>query len=194
MPPSDVFAYIDSRLRASATVEAATAVVTAHAVRSAGPSELESSLSRIEREWVARTPVLDVRKVSRGLGRGLLRFSRVLFPSADQRRRLDALPVLPPRAMVTGTFAALAGISAHDLVRSVFYDEAMAVVTAYLKLAPADPSTVISGAVQICADHESRIESLVEVRDPRSIPSSSAPLHELWAFQHSRRKQRLYRA
>jgi urease accessory protein len=169
----DLDAFLRMRLNTTGRIEAGVAVIAAGIVRT--EPEPDRSLERLfdlDAAWAARTPIMDLRRVSRLLGRG---------PGVS-------------RAVATGIFAGLAGIDARDLVRCVFYDEAMTVASALLKLEPTDPLVPIAKAVAACAAQEPNVVNLARMNHPSQLPAPSSPLMDQWAFNHVNRKQRLYRA
>lgn len=139
MSPTEVRRFLVARLRTSAAVEAGVAVVTRHAVDSDAGTAPALRIDEIEDHWAARTPGPAQRDASRLLARGYLRLARNLWPSTvfDD---LDARTPRPSRGLVVGAIAALARIPAIDTARLVLYEEAQAIVAAFLKLHPTDPA------------------------------------------------------
>jgi urease accessory protein len=191
----DLDAFLRMRLNTTGRIEAGVAVIAAGIVRT--EPEPDRSLERLfdlDAAWAARTPIMDLRRVSRLLGRGLLRITSSIFPSEPVPAAVaDTRPGVS-RAVATGIFAGLAGIDARDLVRCVFYDEAMTVASALLKLEPTDPLVPIAKAVAACAAQEPNVVNLARMNHPSQLPAPSSPLMDQWAFNHVNRKQRLYRA
>ncbi|RAF68203.1 urease accessory protein UreF, partial [Burkholderia multivorans] len=87
-----------------------------------------------------------LREIAEVLGAGLGRVAVVLWP--------QLAGVLPrrgcPRPLVLGAIAAVAEVSAADLVRIVAYDDAQTVAAATLKLEPMDPIRATGWVLGAC--------------------------------------------
>ena len=141
VPASAVPAYILARLRTVTAVEAGAAVLArARTVAAATDPELDLAVALAR--WTRRG----------GQGRSARRCVRRRYCSAagtpgwsaasgreHQERRALAAIGRPGRAVVLGVAAALAGLSAAQLVRLIGYDDAQTVAAATLKLEPLDP-------------------------------------------------------
>ncbi len=193
MSPTEVRRFLVARLRTSAAVEAGVAVVTRHAVESAAGAALTLRIDEIEDHWAARTPGPAQRDASRLLARGYLRLARNLWPSTVLDD-LDARTPRPSRGLVVGAIAALARIPALDTARLVLYEEAQAIVAAFLKLHPTDPATGSRWALEACAHLEPLIAELSALTDPADIPATGGPQTEMWAEAHASAPERLFRA
>jgi len=193
MSPAEVRRFLVARLRTSAAVEAGIAVVTRHAVCTETGTALVARFDEIEDHWAARTPGPAQRDASRLLARGYLRLARNLWPSPV----LDALDVRnprPSRGLVVGAIAALTDIAAIDTARMVLYEEAQAIVAAYLKLHPTDPATGSMWALEACAHLEPLLTDLATLTDPATVPATGGPQTEMWAEAHASASERLFRA
>ncbi|MEW1988363.1 urease accessory UreF family protein [Brevibacterium casei] len=195
LTPAEVPAYMRARMRTVVRVEAGTAVVTRHAVRSAGAGtdehpDLAQALESITDEWAARTPSPALREIAEVLGAGLRRVAVVLWP--------QLAGVLPrrgcPRPLVLGAIAAVAEVSAADLVRIVAYDDAQTVAAATLKLEPMDPIRATGWVLEACTAIECFVADLATLTVPAAIPAAGAPLIEDWAEVQSALPRRLFRA
>ena len=200
LTPAEVPAYMRARMRTVVRVEAGTAVVTRHAVRSAATDgrpglsdehpDLAQALESITEEWAARTPSPALREIAEVLGAGLRRVAVVLWP--------QLAGVLPrrgcPRPLVLGAIAAVAEVSAADLVRIVAYDDAQTVAAATLKLEPMDPIRATGWVLGACTAIECFVADLATLTVPAAIPAAGAPLIEDWAEVQSALPRRLFRA
>lgn len=195
LTPAEVPAYMRARMRTVVRVEAGAAVVTHHAVRSAGAGtdehpDLAQALESITDEWAARTPSPALREIAEVLGAGLRRVAVVLWP--------QLAGVLPrrgcPRPLVLGAIAAVAEVSAADLVRIVAYDDAQTVAAATLKLEPMDPIRATGWVLEACTAIECFVADLATLTVPAAIPAAGAPLIEDWAEVQSALPRRLFRA
>ncbi len=195
LTPAEVPAYMRARMRTVVRVEAGAAVVTHHAVRSAGAGtdehpDLAQALESITEEWAARTPSPALREIAEVLGAWLRRVAVVLWP--------QLAGVLPrrgcPRPLVLGAIAAVAEVSAADLVRIVAYDDAQTVAAATLKLEPMDPIRATGWVLGACTAIECFVADLATLTVPAAIPAAGAPLIEDWAEVQSALPRRLFRA
>ena len=101
----DLVAFLDGRLRTVARTEAAfTAASCAHGDRRA---ELDTELA-------ARTPSPRLRKLSRSLGRQLLRPAGRAWPSPAYDELRTVHPDGPMQPIALGAVAAAAGLSAEE--------------------------------------------------------------------------------
>ena len=206
MPPADVPSYIRARLLTVTAVEAGAAVVARHrtldaAARTGGDqagadlavADLASALSEVDAAWVARTVSPALRETSVLLGRGYLRLISRLWPGSAGATAVAAIR-RPGRAVAVGVAAALAGLTAEQLVRLVAYDDVQTVAAATLKIEPLDP-VVATGWVVAAADEiERMVGNLARLTALDEIPAFGAPQIEQWAEIHSVTSQRLFRA
>jgi len=206
MPPADVPSYIRARLLTVTAVEAGAAVVARHrtldaAARTGGDqaaadlavADLASALSKVDAAWVARTVSPALRETSVLLGRGYLRLISRLWPGSAGATAVAAIR-RPGRAVAVGVAAALAGLTAEQLVRLVAYDDVQTVAAATLKIEPLDP-VVATGWVVAAADEiERMVGNLAQLTALDEIPAFGAPQIEQWAEIHSVTSQRLFRA
>ncbi|AEG44984.1 urease accessory protein UreF [Isoptericola variabilis] len=195
VPPADVPAYLRARLRTVTAVEAGTAVV-ARAAAAAG-----EDLGTVDAAWAARTPSPALRANARRLGRGYLRVARTLWPvsaSPAEAARHDPLDDVRARAwarpVVLGALAHRAGLGACDLARLVGYDDVQTVVSALLKLEPADPLETTAIVRDLLPEVEALATHVAPLRRPEDIPAGGAPLVERWAESHATTTERLFSA
>ena len=93
-----------------------------------------------------------------------------------------------------GAIAAVAEVSAADLVRIVAYDDAQTVAAATLKLEPMDPIRATGWVLGACTAIECFVADLATLTVPAAIPAAGAPLIEDWAEVQSALPRRLFRA
>ena len=158
-----------------------------------GVAELGDALQAVDAAWRARTISPALRETSVLLGRGYARLVRRLWPDSPGAAALAAIG-RPGRAVVLGVAAALAGLSAAQLVRLIGYDDAQTVAAATLKLEPLDPVVTIGWVMAAAADIEGMVGDLAQLTEIEQIPANGAPLIEQWAEIHSVTNQRLFRA
>ena len=111
-----------------------------------------------------------------------------------QRAALAANSGGTSRAVVLGVAAALAGLSAAQLVRLIGYDDAQTVAAAALKLEPLDPMDATGWVIDAQPEIERMVDELSSITDVADIPAVGAPLIEQWAEIHATTSQRLFRA
>ncbi|WP_209696244.1 urease accessory protein UreF [Kribbella aluminosa] len=148
-------------------------------------------LGWVEGVWAARTPSQVLRGVSRRQGRLLLRLAGRVWP--------EVLEYLPddgevPRPIVLGVVAAVNGLSAEQLARTVAYEDAQTVVSASLKLLPVDPADAAAWLAGLHDDIERLVKDVAPLTDPDTIPADGAPLIDVFAHQHSTERMRLFNA
>ena len=158
-----------------------------------GVAELGEALQAVDAAWRARTISPALRQTSVLLGRGYARLVCRLWPHSPGAGALAAIG-RPGRAVVLGVAAALAGLSAAQLVRLIGYDDAQTVAAATLKLEPLDPVVTIGWVMAAAADIEGMVGDLAQLTEIEQIPANGAPLIEQWAEIHSVTNQRLFRA
>lgn len=181
----DVPAYLRTRLRSVALVEAGTAVVARHHAR------CSAGLEEVEVAWAARTPSAALRQASRAQGRALRRLAERLWPEA-----LVPLAELrtPSRATVLGTVAGHLGLGPGALARLVGYDDVQTVSAAVLKLAPVDPAVATGWVAAALPEIAALAAEVADLTAPEQIPSVGCPQIEVWAEAHAVTSRRLFRA
>ena len=185
LDPTDLTAYCRTRLATVARTEAATAVVARHHVLAG------IDLASVERAWAARTPSDAMRDTSRSLGRGLLRLARQVWPVVAARWTPMARP---PRPVVLGAVAAVAGLPPADLVRVVGYDDVQTVLAAALKLTPLDPARAAAWCRELLLDVDRLADEVASLTETTDVPATGAPEIEAWAQAHARTSRRLFSA
>ncbi len=162
----------------------------------AGPAlvaALARELAAVDAAWRARTVSPELRETSVLLARGYARLVRRLWPDSPATQALLVVD-RPGRAVVLGVTAALAGLSAAQLVRLIGYDDAQTVSAATLKLEPLDPAVTTGWVMATAPDIDRLVDDLAPIDSLEQIPASSAPLIERWAQVHATTSQRLFRA
>jgi urease accessory protein len=185
LDPADIPAYCRTRLATVARTEAAAAVVARHHVLAG------LDLAPVDRSWAARTPSDAMRDTSRSLGRGLLRLARQVWPAAAAHWTASARP---PRSLVLGAVAAVAGLRPPDLARVVGYDDVQTVLAAALKLTPLDPARAAAWAHELLVDVDRLADEVASLTEAADIPATGAPEIEAWAQAHARTSRRLFSA
>jgi urease accessory protein len=192
LPAESIPAYIRARLRTVTTVEAGAAVV-ARSRTLIGTTDLAADLAEVDQAWRARTVSPAMRETAALLGRGYARLLSRMWPDAPAVAALATLRGTS-RAVVLGVGAALAGLSASQLVRLIGYEEAQTVAAAALKLEPLDPMDATGWVIDVQPEIERMVDELSSITDVADIPAVGAPLIEQWAEIHATTTQRLFRA
>lgn len=177
---TDVPGYLRTRLATVTRVEAATAVVALHHLRTGLPME------PVEQAWAARTPSKAMRDTSRHQGRALLRLASRLWDSPLDGPR--------PRPVVLASVASATGLSPASLARLVGYDDVQTVTSAALKLLPLDPAAVTAWVYEALPVVGRLADEVAALTVPADIPASGAPVIEAWAEAHARTTRRLFSA
>ena len=192
LPAESIPAYIRARLRTVTTVEAGAAIV-ARSRTLTGTTDLAADLAKVDLVWRARTVSPAMRETAALLGRGYARLLSRMWPDAPAVAALATLRGTS-RAVVLGVGAALAGLSASQLVRLIGYEEAQTVAAAALKLEPLDPMDATGWVIDVQPEIERMVDELSSITDVADIPAVGAPLIEQWAEIHATTRQRLFRA
>ncbi|MEO9151705.1 MAG: urease accessory UreF family protein [Lapillicoccus sp.] len=179
--------YCRTRLETVTLVEAATAVVCRH--HALGGRETAS----VERAWAARTPSRPLRDASRDLGRAYRRLALHVWAGSSALAELEEARA-PSRPRVLGLIAAVVGLPPISLARLIAYDDVQSVLSASLKLLPADPVTLTALLVDLSPEIEAVATRVADTVAAEDIPAASAPLIEAWAQAHADTTRRLFRA
>jgi urease accessory protein len=174
--------YLATRLATVTRVEAGTAVVALHRMRSG------EDLAEVETAWAARTPSAAMRTTSRAQGRALLRLVRRLWP------QLPPVGATPSRAVVLASAAHACALSPRSLAQVVGYDDLQTVASAALKLLPLDPATTTQWVYDALPLVDHLAESVCHLVAPGQIPAAGAPQIEAWAEAHAVAERRLFSA
>jgi urease accessory protein len=174
--------YLATRLATVTRVEAGTAVVALHRLRSG------EDLSDVETAWAARTPSPAMRSTSRAQGRALLRLARRLWP------QLSPVGASPSRAVVLASVAHACVLSPRALAQLVGYDDVQTVASAALKLLPLDPAMTTQWVFDALPLVDRLAQQICHLIDPHEIPAAGAPQIEAWAEAHATSERRLFSA
>lgn len=185
LDPSDVPAYLRSRLFGVTRVEAGTAVVARHAVVTG------AAVAAVDRAWAARTVSPALRDAARMQGQALLRLAARVWPASTEA--LAEVP-RPGRSTVLGAVAAHLDLGASSLARLVAYDDVQTVCAAALKLVPLDPVVVTGWVHDALGGVDAVVDAVVDIREPEEIPAVTSPQMEAWAQAHAGSSRRLFRA
>ncbi|MEO7448374.1 MAG: urease accessory UreF family protein [Humibacillus sp.] len=183
----DVPAYAATRLATVTATEAGAAVVARHHWL-LGHRDLRD----VEEAWCARTASPALRAASRALGRGYLRLATSLWPEA-LNASFDR-GAAPPRPVVLGVVAAVAGLPALSLARLVGYDDVQSIVSAALKLVPLDPAEGMRWVLALHPAIDTMAEAVAGLTDPALIPARGAPMTDVNAEMHALTTRRLFSA
>lgn len=189
LPERSIPALIATRLRTSATVDAACAVVAMRLLDTGSDAAEPVDLTPVILAWAARTPSEVVRASAIEVGRGYARLGRRLGAPTPA--------VHEPRPVAFARVAHRLGLSPAEAARVICHDEVQAICSAALKLAPSDPVDVVDWAVQAAALVEDVVATVTgpgDMDDLDDLPAPSAPALELWQHAHAHAPRRLFRA
>jgi hypothetical protein len=155
-------------------------------VRAARGGGLDALLE-LDAEAEARVPSPPLRVASRRLGAQLLRSAAVVWPDRALIGAYRDASAVTPRPVAFGVVAGATGLAEPETARAYLYDEASTVVAAAVRLLPIDTAS----ALRLLASAEAELGRLAEravaqAAEPRSIPASFAPAHELRSLRHAR--------
>lgn len=188
LPPARVPAFVESRLRTVALVEASAAVLTLRLVRTD-----PTAVVRVQEELLARMPTAPARHASELLGRGLARLATRLWSEHPAVRGLDGLRTPPLRPTAFGVLAAAIGLREDQVARASLYDDVQTVTAAALKLLPVDPTDATGWLLASAPALEAAVTEAVAVDDdPKALPAHTAPLVEQLALDHDIRTRRIF--
>lgn len=188
LPAERVPAYIESRLRTVALVEASAAVLTLRLVRTD-----PTAIVRVQEELLARMPTAPSRRASQLLGRGLARLATRLWGDHPAVRGIDGLESPPLRPTALGVVAAAIGMREDQVARASLYDDVQTVTAAALKLLPVDPTDATAWLLASAPVLEAAVVDAVSVDDdPRALPAHTAPLVEQYALDHDVTTRRIF--
>ncbi len=181
-------AFLRTRLRTQTMVDAATAVVAAHALQAG------LSLAPVQAAWAARTPSQHVRAAAALVGRGYTRLLTRLWPDSPAATAVLALGEPAYRPLALAALAFPLGLNGERLARLACYDDVQTCCAAALKLLPLDPVAPLSWALG-CADDIALVAADVAgLTDPDDLPATAAPALEAWQHAHATSSRRLFTA
>jgi urease accessory protein len=151
------------RLLTVTTVEAATAVVTMHAVRSG------ADRFPVSDAWKVRTVDPQARVVSREEGRTLLARAAETYPELEAEVRPCPMPV------AVGIIAETMGLASEDVARIIGYDDMRAMLSEHN---PADAHVWMQ---MLLPDIKAMGRQVAHLEDPSRIPATGATLFGAFA-------------
>lgn len=178
--------FIRVRLRTTALVEAAAAVLARRAAHRSAP------LEEVRDAVLARTPSEPLRTASGLLGRGIARLAARWWPKHEAVAALSDLGAAPPRPVALGVVAAVTGMSDEQVARTCLYDDVQTVTAAALKLLPVDPADAASWVLDVAPEIDEAVAHAGKPTEPAHLPACAAPLIEQWALEHEQRTRRLF--
>jgi urease accessory protein len=164
------------------------AVFAAVACRQALRGDL-SGLAELETELDARIPSLELRKVSRDLGRQLRRAMNSIRPHPH----FAAFGPTPHQPIVMGVAAAVLGLGPQDAALAILH-ETTAGAAAAAKLMRVDPFNV-HAALARATDRLDRLATAAAGHAdtlPADLPAPGSPLADIAAEHHRRSNVRLF--
>ncbi|MFN8023460.1 MAG: urease accessory UreF family protein [Acidimicrobiales bacterium] len=187
---ADLAAFVEGRLATVAPTDAAF---------TAASCLLSPERAVLDAELAARTPSPRLRRLSRSLGRQLLRPAERAWPSPAYTS-LRALHVDGPmQPIALGAVAAAAGLSPDEAALCSLHHLIGAVTTAAVRLLGLDPFDVqalaasLAGRLEsLAADAARAAAEFADTADPVSLPSTTSLLADLLAEHHATWEVRLF--
>ena len=187
---ADLRAFVDGRLATVAPTDAAF---------TAASCLLPAERAVLDAELAARTPSPRLRRLSRSLGRQLLRPAERAWPSVHYAGLRTMHTEGPMQPIALGVVAAAAGLSPDEAALCSLHHLVDAVTTAAVRLLGLDPFEVHA----LAASLSPRLESLAaeaalaaaefaETGDPASLPSTTSLLADVLAEHHATWEVRLF--
>jgi urease accessory protein len=177
-------AFLTGRLHTSGLVGAA---LTAAVCAGADPVAADLAAD-------VRTPVPQLRQVSRSQGRALVRAGRAVWPSP----RLDELAAARPggahQPVAFGLLAAVAGVPPEQAALASAHGSISGPASAAVRLLGLDPYAVHAVLARLGAACEqvAREAALAAAKPLRELPMASAPLLDIRAADHATWEVRLF--
>jgi urease accessory protein len=188
---ADLSRWVEGQLGTTWRLDAAVAVLAA---RFAGGGVADASAwHRLDLEVTARTTSPELRRVSRQLGRQLLRAVGRTWPSAALAILPEVHPDGPHVTVVQGVAAAAAGLDAATTAAVTVHGSVQLATSAAVRLLGLDPYAVVG----LVADLGPRLEALCHDAaatsdDPATLPSAGAPMTDLLLAHHAVADGRLF--
>lgn len=183
-------ASLERFLAGRATTSGAVAAAFAAAACSACLTGDLSRLIELDAELDARTPSPALRRVSRALGRQFLRAWTTVRPHELQRRIPDRLH----QPVAFGAAAAMLGLEPIDAARGLLHDTIMSPAMAVVKLLSVDPFHAHRAVARMLPLLDRIAEQAAghAEAEPAELPSSAAPLSDIFAEHHSTQEVKLF--
>jgi urease accessory protein len=202
----DLARWVDGQLGTTWRLDAAVAVLAgrfasgglavdggAYVETGEGAGVDGGSWRRLDREVTARTTSPELRRVSRQLGRQLLRAAGRTWPSAALAQLPEVHPDGPHVAVVQGAAAAAAGLAGPTTAAVTVHGAVQLATSAAVRLLGLDPYAVVG----LVADLGPRLEATCRDAaatsdDPAELPSAGAPMTDLLLAHHAVADGRLF--
>lgn len=190
----DLQEFLTGRVTTTGAMNASFAASACAAVgqsdRLEGQHQVLERLSTLDAELDARTPSPALRRVSRTLGRQLLRALEAVNPHP----LLQQLPRWINHPVIFGAGAAMLGLAPVDAARGLLHETVSGPASAVVKLMSADPFDayrVIAGMRDLL-DAEAERAASRSLDHPQDLPAFGAPLSDLMAEVHETQEVRLF--
>ncbi|HET9171836.1 MAG TPA: urease accessory UreF family protein [Actinospica sp.] len=183
----DLYAFLLGRLTTTGLVAAAFSAAATSA-------QDATTLAELDAEYEARTPSPVQRRVSRALGRQLLRAAGAGWPGPALDLAAAVHPDGPHQPIAFGAAGTAAGITTHDLAVAAALGSVTGPANAATRLMGIDPDTVTT----VLAALEPHVQDTADAATkaalgPHSeLPSFSAPRLDISAEHHSTWEVRLF--
>ncbi|MEU9127986.1 urease accessory UreF family protein [Kitasatospora sp. NPDC048540] len=176
-------AFLTGRLHTTGLVAAALAAAAA---------DVDPDLDTLDRAADARTPSPAQRATSRRLGRQLLRAARAAWPHPA----LDTLHHRHPRgahqSVALGVTARAAGLGPGQAAALAAYESVNGPATACVRLLGLDPYQVAAALARLGPQLDAVAADALAAARTGDLPTTSAPLLDVYAEQHASWKVRLF--
>ena len=170
-----------------------TAGLTAAGLAAAAASGAHDPL-HLDEAADARTPSSALRRVSRRLGRQLMRAGRTVWPSAALDELARARPRGAHQPVVLGLVALAAGLGPPEAAHAAAYEGVSGPVTAAVRLLALDPFEASAVLARLTPDIARTAEEAVRAAHGPldQLPAAAAPLLEITAEDHAAWPVRLF--
>lgn len=178
--------WITGCLHTTWTVDAAVAV---QAARPRQPDQW----ARLDAEATARQISPQARRISRTLGRQLLRTGRAAWPEPALDLVAQAHVDGPLQPMALGAVAAAAGVAPHDVAIVSLHQAIQGAATAAVRLLGLDPYAVTALTAGLRDDLDATASRATDVGDdPAALPGAGAPMLDLLLAAHATAEIRFF--
>jgi urease accessory protein len=182
---AELAAFLDGRLLTTGPTDAAFAAAScAHPGRRAD----------LDHELAIRTPSPRLRKVSRTLGRQLLRAAARAWPTTPDAALRALHPEGPMQPIALGAVADAAGLSPADTALCSLHQLVGSVTTAAVRLLGLDPFEVHALAARLSPTLDRLAAEAAAVADssPADLPATTSLLADILAEHHTTWEVRLF--
>lgn len=196
LPDLDAFL----RGRAETTGAMSAAFAAAACARASDPAladdgkSIGDELQRLDRELDVRLPSPAVRRISRRLGRQMLRAGRTVWPHTVLEEIADAFPGGVHQPVALGAVAAAAGLPPASAASAAAFESVAGPATAAVRLLGLDPFAVNAVLARLGPVIDAIAAEGVTCSHipPERLPAPGAPLLDLLAEQHATWEVRLF--